>query len=106
MKKLRQQVDLEKKVNNELRTNYKKVFNLIDKSIYLKVPSFKYVLKWRLLQEKKLKYKTKSKTMNDREVKRFIMFYERITKGMLKNYKSKDIVVKIDNKHKIHSINY
>tara|TARA_Y100001970_G_C14194461_1_gene837245 strand:+ start:215 stop:1102 length:888 start_codon:yes stop_codon:yes gene_type:complete len=95
-----------KKVNNELRTNYKKVFNLIDKSIYLKVPSFKYVLKWRLLQEKKLKYKTKSKTMNDREVKRFIMFYERITKGMLKNYKSNDIVIKIDNKHKICSINY
>ena len=34
-----------KKVNNELKTNYKKIYNLIDKSIYLKVPNFKYVLK-------------------------------------------------------------
>ena len=44
-----------KKVNNELKTNYKKIYNLLDKKIYLKVPSFKYVLKWRLLQEKKLR---------------------------------------------------
>ena len=53
-----------------------------------------------IITRKKLKFKTKKKTMNDREVKRFIMFYERITKGMLKNYKSKNIVIKIDNKHK------
>ena len=32
-----------KKVNNELRTNYKKIYNLLDKKIYLKVPNFKYV---------------------------------------------------------------
>ncbi len=94
-----------KKVNNELKTNYKKIFGLIDKKIYLKVPNFKYVLKWRLLQEKKLRFKAKNKTMNDKEIKRFIMFYERITKHMLKNYKSNDIVVQIDNKHKIQSIN-
>ena len=43
-----------KKVNNELMTSYEKIFNLIDKKIYLKVPNFKYVLKWRLLQEKKV----------------------------------------------------
>ena len=52
---------MEKKVNNELKTNYKKIYNLIDKKIYLKVPNFKYVLKWRLLQEKKIKKKSKKK---------------------------------------------
>ena len=41
-----------KSVNLELKKNYKKIFNLIDKLIFLKVPSFKYVFKWRLLQEK------------------------------------------------------
>ena len=46
-----------KKVNNELITSYNKIFNLIDKKNYLKVPNFKYVLKWRLLQEKKLRFR-------------------------------------------------
>ena len=74
-----------KKVNNELMTSYKKIYNLIDKKIYLKVPNFKYVLKWRLLQEKKLRFKVeKKKTMNKKQIKRFIMFYERLTKNMLK----------------------
>ena len=41
-----------KKVNMELRTSYKKIYDLLDKKIYLKIPSFRYVLKWRLLQEK------------------------------------------------------
>ena len=51
-----------KKVNNELKKSYKKIFNLIDKKIFLKVPSFKYVLKWRLLQEK---IKKSIKEIND-----------------------------------------
>ena len=38
------------RVNYELKKKYKKIFNLIDEMIYLKVPSFKYVYKWRLLQ--------------------------------------------------------
>ena len=57
---------MEKTVNQELKKNYKKIFNLIDKLIFLKVPSFKYVYKWRLLQEKKLRIKSKGKkTMSD-----------------------------------------
>ena len=39
-------------VNQELKKNYKKIFKLIDFSIFLEVPSFKHVFKWRLLQEK------------------------------------------------------
>ena len=69
-----------KKVNNELKTNYKKIYNLIDKKVYLKVPNFKFVLKWRLLQEKKLIFKSKKKGMSDKQIKRFVMFYERVTK--------------------------
>ena len=95
-----------KKVNNELKTKYKKIFSLIDKKIFLKIPNFKYVLKWRLLQEKKLRKKFKKKTMTSLEVKKFIMFYERITKNMIKNYKSNDIILFIDKKHKIKSMEY
>ena len=95
-----------KKVNYELKTSYKKIFNLVDEFIYLKVPSFKHVLKWRLLQEKKLKMKSKGKKiMNDEQIKNFIMYYERITKHMLKNFSSKArVVIKIDDKHRLKSI--
>ena len=39
-------------MNYELKNNYKKIFELIDFLIFLKVPNFNYVFKWRLLQEK------------------------------------------------------
>ena len=41
-------------VNKELKTTYKKIFKLIDLKIFLKVPNFDHVFKWRLLQEKKI----------------------------------------------------
>ena len=76
--------------------------------IFLKVPSFKYVYKWRLLQEKKLKITSKGKKiMNANQVKEFIMFYERITKHMLKIFPKKQIfVINIDNKHRLKSIKF
>ena len=95
-----------KKVNNELMINYKKIFKLIDYKIYIKVPSFKHVFRWRLLQEKKLSLKSKNKNvMKTNEVKRFIMFYERITKDMMKNFKDNNIIIYLSNNHKIKSIN-
>ena len=67
--------------------NYKKIFNLIDKLIFLRVPSFKYVFKWRLLQEQKLRITGKgNKTMSDKQIQNFIMYYERITKHILKTF--------------------
>ncbi len=48
-----------RRVNKELGSNYKKIFNEIDLTIFLKVPSFKHVFQWRLLQEKKIDYNFK-----------------------------------------------
>ncbi len=97
-----------KKVNNELKTNYKKIFSLIDDLIYLKVPSFKHVYKWRLLQEKKLKKNSRGKKiMNNNEIKKFIMFYERITLNMNKTLNTKsDVLINIDTQHKLKSIKF
>ena len=94
------------KVNRELKKDYKKIFKLINKIIFLKVPSFKYVYKWRLLQEKKLRISSNGKkTMSDIQVKNFIMFYERLTKHMLKTLNHKAVsVIKIDKKHRLKSI--
>ena len=94
------------KVNKELKTTYKNIFKLIDTLIFLKVPSFHHVYKWRLLQEKKLRITSKGKkTMSDKQVKNFIMYYERLTRHMLKNLARKaKFVIQIDNKHKLKSI--
>ena len=96
------------RVNQELKKDYKKIFRLINKIIFLKVPSFKYVFKWRLLQEKKLRKISKGKkTMTDKQIKKFIMFYERLTKHMLKTLTNKaDSVIKIDTKHRLKSIKF
>ena len=97
-----------KRVNLELKTKYKKIFKLIDLSIFLKVPSFKHVYKWRLLQERKLRLSSRGKKiMDSTEIKKFIMFYERLTKHMLKNYSKKaKFVIKIDDKHRLKSIKF
>ena len=72
------------------------------------MPSFKHVYKWRLLQEKKLRITSKGKkTMTDFQIKNFIMFYERLTKHMLKTLSSKaNSVIRIDNKHRLKSIKF
>ncbi len=97
-----------KQVNLELEKNYKKIFNLIDKLIFLKVPSFKYVYKWRLLQEKKLRITNRgNKTMTNNEIRNFIMYYERLTKHMMKIFpRTADAVISIDEKHKLKSIKF
>ena len=97
-----------KQVNLELKKKYKKIFNLIDKLIFLKVPSFKYVFKWRLLQEQKLRITSKGKkTMTAKEIKIFIMYYERLTKHMLKTLpRTADTVIGIDEKHRLRSIKF
>ena len=96
------------RVNHELKKNYKKIFKLINKIIFLKVPSFKYVFKWRLLQEKKLRIISKGKkTMTDKQIKKFIMFYERITLNMNKTLNTKsDVLINIDTQHKLKSIKF
>ena len=94
-----------KQVNLELQKNYQKIFKLINKLIFLKVPSFKYVFKWRLLQEKKLEILSKKKTMSHNQINNFIMYYERLTKHMLKTLpKNANAVVNIDKKHRLQSI--
>ena len=95
-------------VNKELKNKYKKIFNLIDKLIFLKVPSLKYVYKWRLLQEKKLRAKSRgNKTMSNEQVKNFIMYYERLTKNMLKILPKKaNTVISIDESHRLKSIKF
>ncbi len=89
-------------VNNYLKNKYKKLFKRIDKLIYLKAPNFNDIFRWRLLQEQKMKLTSKSKnTMSKTQVKEFIMFYERITKNMMRDFsKISDLTVFLDKSHR------
>lgn len=44
-----------KYINKKLKKEYKQLFSMIDHFIFMKIPNFRMVLKWRLLQENKLK---------------------------------------------------
>jgi D-glycerate 3-kinase len=96
------------KVNYELKNEYKNIFNKIDLLIFLKVPNFDCVYRWRLLQEKKLQLtSTGNKIMSPTQVKKFIMYYERITKQMLIDLTSKAYaVLYLDKKHRFNKIKF
>ena len=94
-------------VNEKLKTEYKKVFIMIDHFIFMKVPNFKMVFKWRLLQEKKLRKKLyyRRKTMSYNEIKRFIMFYQRITLQMMQDLsKSASVLMLLQKNHNIKKV--
>tara|TARA_B110000967_G_scaffold207974_1_gene258725 strand:- start:1464 stop:2378 length:915 start_codon:yes stop_codon:yes gene_type:complete len=96
------------KVNYELKNEYAKIFNKINRLIFLRVPSFECVYSWRLLQEKKLQLTSRGKKiMSSADVKNFIMYYERITKQMLIDLKKKAYaVLYLDKKHRFNKIKF
>jgi len=96
-----------KYVNEKLKNEYKKLFAMIDNYLFIKIPNFDVVLRWRFLQEKKLKKRShlKKKVMSYKEIKRFIMFYQRITLQMIKDLsKSASVVMIMKKNHKISKI--
>jgi D-glycerate 3-kinase len=96
------------KVNKELKNEYRKIFDKIDRLIFLKVPNFECVYKWRLLQEKKLQLTSRGKKiMSAFQVRKFIMYYERITMQMLKDLTNKAYaVLYLDKKHRFSKIKF
>ncbi len=96
-----------KYVNKKLKTEYKKLFAMVDCYIFIKIPNFNVVFKWRLLQENKLRKvaKYKKKIMSHNDIKRFIMFYQRITLQMIKDLsKSASIVMLLNKNHVIKKL--
>ncbi len=93
--------------NGKLKNDYKNIFKKIDHFIFIKIPNFKMVFRWRLLQEEKMKKMShiNKKVMSYYEIKRFIMFYERITLQMLKDLsKSASVVMLLKKNHEIKKI--
>ena len=83
--------------NNQLKNYYKDLFLKLNFNIFLKVPNYKKIFKWKQLQEKKL---SKNNIINQKKLKYFIMHYEKITKWMINNYyNTSDICLNINNQH-------
>ena len=95
-------------VNRYLKNQYKKLFYKVDKLVYLKAPNFNHIFKWRLLQEQKMKLTSKSKkTMSKPKVKEFIMYYERITRNMMRDFsKISDLTVFLDKSHRAKKMKF
>ena len=94
--------------NSKLKKEYQQIFKTFDRIIYLQPPSFNFVLKWRYAQEKNNAKKTKTKNfMNKNTTKNFILYYEKLTKWMIKNMPDNaDMLIKVDNEQKIEKIIY
>ena len=66
-------------------------------SVFLKIPSFDQVFKWRKKQEQQIAKKLR---MSDKQLKIFISFYQRITLDLLRDYKkSFKSYITINEKH-------
>ena len=85
----------------------KKIFTMIDYFMFMKIPNFDMVLKWRYTQENKLSKKShlKKNVMSYDEIKRFIMFYQRITLQMIKDLsKSASVVMFLKKNHEVKRV--
>ena len=94
--------------NKKLKSEYRDLYKMFDHTIFLKAPSFKYILNWRMKQEKMIQSNSKIyKRMSRHNIIDFIEHYEKITKWMFKTLVNKaDIVLKVNKKQQIKSINY
>ena len=95
--------------NEKLKKQYKRIFCMIDHFLFMRAPNFDVVFKWRLLQEQKLKKRSNSnkKIMSYNQIKRFIMFYQRITLQMIKDLsKSASIIIFLNKNHEIKKVLY
>jgi D-glycerate 3-kinase len=90
-------------VNDQLTGVYAQLFARLDALIFLQVPGFEVVHRWRLLQEEKLaasKPEETSGIMNARQLVRFIQHYERITRTSLAVLPDlADVVLELDESH-------
>ncbi|CAH9017825.1 kinase [Candidatus Nitrosacidococcus sp. I8] len=96
-------------INQVLHHDYAKLFSLLDRLIFIKIPSFQTVCKQRLEQEQSLAHSNQQRYLNKRTseikimdkvaIKRFIAHFQRITEYMLREVPSyADMVLEINDR--------
>lgn len=93
--------------NEYLATTYQAIFSRLDALVFLVAPSFDAIYRWRLEQEKKLSIapaKTAAAIMNEDQLRRFIQFYERLTRHNLETLAdTSNFVLTLDANHEVVS---
>lgn len=94
-------------VNDQLKNDYKALFDNLDFLVMLKVPSYDKVFEWRNLQEEKLRLASVGKPathiMDSEGVRRFTAHYERITRHILAEMPERaDMLLKVNDNHRIY----
>jgi D-glycerate 3-kinase len=103
-------------VNQVLGEEYSQLFRLLDRLLFLKIPGFNIVYKHRLEQEQQLGQSLRGgqkegiepgtkRTMNRRELQRFIMHFQRLTEYMLEELPTRaDLVLVFDEQRRFQRV--
>lgn len=97
-----------KQVNKALETEYQNLFQMIDKMIYLKAPSFESVFVWRKQQEAEtFANQSNGAGMDDNALRQFMAHYERLTRhGIATLPQTVDVVLTLDELHQYVDVLY
>jgi len=97
-----------KQVNDSLTDEYQELFQMIDKMIYLKAPSFESVFSWRRKQEMDtFKYHPRTSGMDDHALRRFMAHYERLTRhGFATMPQAADVLLILGEQHQCLKVYY
>ncbi|MDZ7684989.1 MAG: kinase [Gammaproteobacteria bacterium] len=90
-------------VNDRLASaGYQALFAEADATFFLAAPDMDTVYRWRWQQEKRLQGSGGSHVMSEDEMRRFIMYYERITLRMLEQMPATaDLTIFLDENHRV-----
>jgi len=106
-------------VNDQLAGPYRGLFDLLDRLVMLRAPGFEVVFRWRREQEHKLAARLAAaappgdapasgatrRVMNDAQLERFIMHYERLSRHILAEMPARaDVLLSLDAERRILSL--
>jgi D-glycerate 3-kinase len=99
-------------VNQQLAGPYQRLFGLLDQLIMLRAPGFEVVFSWRREQEHKLAARARdpfqqppARVMDDAQLRRFILHYERLTRHILEEMPARaDVCVLLDAQRRIQAV--
>lgn len=97
-------------MNRNLQRYTATIFAQLDALVFLKAPSFDAVYRWRLEQERKLAAVSPPDSagiMDQRQLSRFMQFYERLTRANLVSLDElADVVLDLDDNHGCSAIHF
>jgi D-glycerate 3-kinase len=101
-------------VNTQLGGDYQALFATLDALVFMAVPDFDCVRRWRTEQEHKLRAahgkgddRGSAQGMNDDQVAEFVQYFERITRDNLAVLpRQADVVLRLGQDHQLVSADY